>query len=559
MMNLLLQTQDPLLHEWIKAMRFETELECLTSLQARTLAIDEHSAGALSVRNSQVNIQEIRAESNFILDFIDCLIESQLPLDEFAGPNAIFKLSAEFSELWTRIVNQTASQTNSANKNCNVLAAANQGATYQQNSLTIINCTPRKAPMSAKTLQPLDELVIKIRNLCFSYANLLNQIQGGETKLNNGALESELRRLKELYGKFVEFCIRAECANIVRALNFDFSQSSLNRLSSTSSLLPVRPFESSSAQLPLKWALIALWQLTKDDPFICRILTERWETAEPEERRVAPSKAAKRLDYTTDGFAIPRVPMAPSVNNQSNLLSRDDGEKQSGSNIDVESLQSDYQKLFERCQSHHYGNRMQIEHQENQMRQNQHQTQQRKSVSTIELLIDVIISQPNKHERLDMMNFVRSQAEHDKLIDLDEWDQSVSAAIYTSNQYKVAALRILNHLCANEQAIKTILRCFSTALRLADNHCPRTRSSGPFLNATKLHRSTSTRTMSCCILSKLVSSTKGRGAGNKKRNLTDNPLRTAMSIVIMEVDRRIAFQLVAALTTKTLTQPPRAP
>lgn len=60
------------------------------------------------------------------------------------------------------------------------------------------------------------------------------------------------------------------------------------------------------------------------------------------------------------------------------------------------------------------------------------------------------------------MNLVHSRAQDSRLIDLDELDQSVSAAIYTSNQYKVAALRILNHLCVNEQAVKTILKCFST-------------------------------------------------------------------------------------------------
>lgn len=465
--------EDPVLKEWLRAMRYETELECLTSLQARTLAIDEFSASALSIRNSQVEIQEMRLESNFILDYIDYLIES-LPLCF----NKIGKFSLEFSEIWRRLIDQTAAQTNAqntmlSNKHYGVTPNSNSNL-YNNNSqnsnhLTIINCTPRKSVANVRVLRPLDKLAVQIRNLCFNFANFLYDYQEAndlpeQFAINNGEIESALRKLKELYGKFVEISIKAECANIIRALDQDFSQVTLNRLSSASSLVnPVIQFESSSSQLPLKWALIALWQLTKDDSYICRILTEKWQTS-TNESNGNPStqqgiRVAKKLDYSTKYDQNIKTKSISSAS----------------SSDDQNSLRSDYQKLYQICQKEHgdrLGASIGIKKEEpratgalsNALRNKQLREQQQsaRQVSTIELLIDFIISQPNKHERLDMMNFIHSEARDNKLIDLEELDRSISSAIYTSNQYKVAALRILNHLCINEQAVKTILKCFST-------------------------------------------------------------------------------------------------
>lgn len=447
------KTDDPILLEWLQAMRFETELECLTSLQARTLAIDEHLAGALGVRNSQVNIDRMREVSNSLLNDIDTLIES-LPL-KFSS---ISKFSAKFSELWTILMNETAAQTSSS---------STLTSSQNQNNLTIINCTPRKSLVSARTLRPLDKLADQIRNLCIDYVKALYEYQEDHTSalINNDYLESALRKLKELYGKFVEISIRAECANIVRALHYDFTQTSakINRLSSNSSLHPTRPFESSRPQLPLKWALIALWELTKDS-YICRTLTEKWQTTmqvDAGESSVGVQLASGPHPATIPGNS--RAPVAKRLDYSTKYDKQDTNHSSSLCN-------SDYQKLYQIC---HQQNKMTANQQHDQENnENQHgalsnalrskQQQPMRQVSTIELLIDIIISQPNKHERLDMMNFIHSQAQHNKLIDVDEWDQSVSAAIYTSNQFKVTALRILNHLCVNEQAVKTILKCFST-------------------------------------------------------------------------------------------------
>jgi len=520
---------DPVLLKWMQAMRFDTELECLTALQARTLAIDEHSAGALSVRNSQVAIQETRLESTFIIDLIDHLIDC-LPIN---GPDSLDQFGLDFSHLWTRLTSQTATTLTAAQGTATTVSKPSDQATgncnYQQqqqtndymnvpkreinsknvrrgnNQLTIINCTPRKSAIAnARTLKPLDKLAMQIRTVCLEVAQMVNEYQtisaqqqdnynqfvagnnhGLNESIENGQLEASLRRIKEFYGKFVEISIRAECANIVRALEYDFSNSTLNRLSSSASLQPTRPYESSCAQLPLKWALIALWQLTKDDTYICRTLTEKWQTTSTattmpsvsSAERLAASecqqdenlrpqsraRVAKRLDYSTKC---------------------DEQEAQLGNLVaDSHSLRSDYEKLYQICQNNE-------EYRRKEQQLSARSTPQKKGpnsvgepsgkqnqgalssalkvkderpvrqISTIELLIEIIISQPNRHERVDVMNFIQSQA--NKLVDFHELDQSVSAAIYTSNQYKVAALRILNHLCVNDQAIKTILKCLST-------------------------------------------------------------------------------------------------
>lgn len=476
----IVQTNDPVLLQWLKAIRFETDLEGLTALQARTLTIDEYSAGALSVRNSQVAIQTVRSNSQSLLEFIDKLIDF-LPLNirssfrddlsEDVSSIPLTKFQIEFSELWRRLMDQTVIQSDV--QTGNVKGNPNS----KLHHLTITNCSPRKSAANSMTVtRPLDKLRAQLRNICMELANHIDDAIMFEEEydafessyerqraniIDNCFIESSLRKIKEVLGKFVEISIRAECANIVRALEYDFSQSSLNRLSSNASLRPTRPFESSSAQLPLKWALIALWQLTKDDSYLCRTLTEKWQTLTDNPEASGGHRVAKRLDYSTKYDK-----------------SGSSGSSETAGPADASpysSIRSDYEKFYQICQRQHNlppfeGIRDERENDENSQyhgalrsalksRQEQQNTRQ---LSTIELLIDIIISQPNKHERLDVMNFVHHQAQNDRLIDVDEWDQSLNAAIYTSNQYKVAALRILNHLCVNDQAAKTILKCFST-------------------------------------------------------------------------------------------------
>ena len=60
-------------------MRDSTEVESLSALQAKSVAITEEAFEALSIRNAQVAITRMRKESASILDGLDTLID-QLPL-----------------------------------------------------------------------------------------------------------------------------------------------------------------------------------------------------------------------------------------------------------------------------------------------------------------------------------------------------------------------------------------------------------------------------------------------------------------------------------------------
>lgn len=69
-------------------------------------------------------------------------------------------------------------------------------------------------------------------------------------QVNNAPLEATLRKLKELLGELVNCTIRRDCEVIVAALRYPWGS------------------------ICSKWALLALWQLTQNDAYICRIFVE---------------------------------------------------------------------------------------------------------------------------------------------------------------------------------------------------------------------------------------------------------------------------------------------
>lgn len=460
---------DPVLLRWLQNMRLETELECLAPLQAKSLARDEHSARALSVRNSQVAIQALRQESELMLDFIDHLIEC-LPL----SGKSLGAFCVEFESFRARLadgVSQSASSLNFASAAVAISDAITQTATNagsQQNSstplantgnannllltprknLVIIDSTPRKKLAAASTsnnhtLRLINELVARLYHFLSQTHKHLVECSRDIARLDSTKLEAMLRKLMETYGRFVELSIRTECANIVRALDFDFAEhkrksltsltslTSLASVASVNSLQLVRPFETNASQLSLKWALIALWQLTKDDPYICRALTEKWLRTSS----VDPvTDAATKL---TDMEAGHKYAPAPSCKRR--LDYSDENNPHTNPQL-------------QRCGA--------LSSALSKSRQRETQCE---SVTTVELLINILINQPNQHERVDVMNYLTHSANNCLIdVDVDKLDRTMCAAIYTSNQFKVATLRILNHLCVEDSAVRTILRCFWT-------------------------------------------------------------------------------------------------
>ena len=65
--------------------------------------------------------------------------------------------------------------------------------------------------------------------------------------VNNGQVEITLRKMKERLGEVIDSTIRKDCDVIINALRFPWGS------------------------ICCKWALLALWQLTQNDAYICRI------------------------------------------------------------------------------------------------------------------------------------------------------------------------------------------------------------------------------------------------------------------------------------------------
>lgn len=65
--------------------------------------------------------------------------------------------------------------------------------------------------------------------------------------VNNGQVEVTLRKMKEKLGEVIDSTIRKDCDVIINALRFPWGS------------------------ICCKWALLALWQLTQNDAYICRI------------------------------------------------------------------------------------------------------------------------------------------------------------------------------------------------------------------------------------------------------------------------------------------------
>lgn len=504
-------SNDPVLTKWLKEMRLEADVECCAYLIHRTVAIDKCSLDALSIRNSHLIIQLMRTQSRKVLQLIDNLID-QLPLDL----QDVESFAEQFSYVWRKIdqLSRHSTLIPSATSNDQIVVNMNINNNYHHQDAHKTQQTNQRTNTSPNTKNLVARPLDTTRRLCLQFAKLLQHYQEPQhnQSIHNANIESSLRKIKEIFGELIDICIRIECNEIVKALtitttqptiaarggqhychymnNATFNQrnnqqhaiSTIQQLAPPSpvysgssgyggyscancgrdldyvvtnnqttsatneapllsaqqqnkcccneeniyqskqynsrynimrnchidhqadvdkqvnhhadhpnNLNPVQPFASAKTQLSLKWALIALWQLTKEDSYICRILVEKPFKVSNIRDNLSCLKEPSSLDYSTKNI--------------------------------------------------------------NKLEQ---------PITTIERLLDIIVNQPNQHERLDLMNFVHAQAKNNKLIDLDEIDQSMDAAIYTSNQFKVAALVILNHLCVNEKAIKTILKCLST-------------------------------------------------------------------------------------------------
>ncbi|XP_025018509.1 protein inscuteable homolog isoform X1 [Tetranychus urticae] len=197
--------------QWLIETRRRTEMESLSALQAKSVAFEQDSARALGVRCAQISVRKVRFASVQIIDDIDILIDT-LPVT----CQRLRDCQHDFGIIYGNIVN-------------------------------LIDICARKRPESE--LKILFKIGDEVRSICGTL-NLFMTDFMKKNKVNNAQLEAYLRKLKERLGELVDSTIRWECQIITSGLN--------------------RHIES----LTLKWSLFALWQLTKNDAYICRIFVQ---------------------------------------------------------------------------------------------------------------------------------------------------------------------------------------------------------------------------------------------------------------------------------------------
>ncbi|KAH7643754.1 inscuteable-like protein [Dermatophagoides farinae] len=168
---------------WLNELQSLTEVESLSALQAKSVATTPESFEALSIRNAQVSIQQIRHNSTIIIDELDSLIDS--------------------------------------------LPVYCDGCDYVANKQLSI-----------------DVIVICEQTIRFMKNFLWKQ------NVNNAQIEANVRKLKESFGELVDVTIKKESLILVSSLN------------------------KKTSRLCLKWSLLALWQLTQKDPYMCRLFIE---------------------------------------------------------------------------------------------------------------------------------------------------------------------------------------------------------------------------------------------------------------------------------------------
>ncbi|XP_075588189.1 protein inscuteable homolog [Dermatophagoides farinae] len=194
---------------WLNELQSLTEVESLSALQAKSVATTPESFEALSIRNAQVSIQQIRHNSTIIIDELDSLIDS-LPV----YCDGLCYLEEKFHDTFRKI----------------------------QSLIEI--CKRKGCDYVANKQLSIDVIVICEQTIRFMKNFLWKQ------NVNNAQIEANVRKLKESFGELVDVTIKKESLILVSSLN------------------------KKTSRLCLKWSLLALWQLTQKDPYMCRLFIE---------------------------------------------------------------------------------------------------------------------------------------------------------------------------------------------------------------------------------------------------------------------------------------------
>ncbi|XP_027198684.2 protein inscuteable homolog [Dermatophagoides pteronyssinus] len=197
---------------WLNELQSLTEVESLSALQAKSVATTPESFEALSIRNAQISIQQIRLNSTLIIDELDSIIDS-LPV---YYDNGLCYIEEKFQD------------------------------TFQKIQSLIEICKRKGCDFIVNKQLSTDVIVICEQTIKF----MKNSIWKQNNNVNNAQIEANVRKLKESFGELVDVTIKKESLILVTSLN------------------------KKTSRLCLKWSLLALWQLTQNDPYMCRLFIE---------------------------------------------------------------------------------------------------------------------------------------------------------------------------------------------------------------------------------------------------------------------------------------------
>lgn len=183
-------------------------MESLSTLQAKSVAMDEDSYEALAVRNAQVSIRRMRKNCITITNQIDYLIDS-LPLTY------------------------------------DDLSHFNQDIIYLSSKIhpCVDECKRRRSDQSSS---PVKTLGCEVLNYIPSLQTFIHDFIG-RRRINNAQIEGILRKLKESFTTLLSQTIAGDASIITNAIRFPYGS------------------------ICCKWSLLALWQLTQHDAYLCRI------------------------------------------------------------------------------------------------------------------------------------------------------------------------------------------------------------------------------------------------------------------------------------------------
>ena len=169
---------------WLKELRINIEVECLNSLQAKSVATTQTTFEAFLIRESQISIQQIRETSSQIIDSLDYFID-QIPIihiDLKLMKSNYSQINYEIQEI-VRICRKK-----------------------------FTNYTPNKNKLLDSVWRSSQQI------------NKLIEFFTSKKSVNNSQLESTLRKLRQNFGELVNHFIKNESkVSYLRLFFFEFS------------------------------------------------------------------------------------------------------------------------------------------------------------------------------------------------------------------------------------------------------------------------------------------------------------------------------------------------